>query len=115
LGELSKASGTVNVKGSIAYAPQDPWTFHGTIQENILFGRPHHEPWYSQVIEATALEKDLQNFSLGDATVIGERGTSLSGGQRARVSLARYIVPLLARWTSSLIGFHLIFHLNVIA
>ena len=71
--------------------PQIAWIFTGTIRENILFGQPYDEPKYTRIIEACALTEDIQQFPDCDQTVVGERGAVLSGGQRARVSLARAV------------------------
>ncbi|KAI0257019.1 hypothetical protein BJV78DRAFT_1272168 [Lactifluus subvellereus] len=76
---------------SIAYAAQSPWLRHQSIKANILFGYPYDEARYDAVIEACSLKPDLEVFEDGDATEIGARGVSLSGGQKARVALARAI------------------------
>jgi len=62
-----------------------------TVRENVLFGAPYEESWYQQVLEASALNQDLELLADGDATEIGERGVNLSGGQKARIGLARAI------------------------
>ena len=80
---------SITCKGSIIYVPQIPWLFSGTVRENILFGEPYEESKYERIIEACALADDIQQFPEGDKAVVGERGVALSGGQRARVSLAR--------------------------
>eukprot|EP00731_Ephydatia_muelleri_P021940 Em0014g531a len=91
LGELHPVHGTVDVKGKIAYASQDPWLFTGTLRENVLFGCPLYVDWYDAVLDACALHQDIEQLPNGDLTLIGERGVTLSGGQKARVSLARAI------------------------
>ena len=63
----------------------------GTIRENILFGQPYNQDKYSRILEACSLTEDVRLFPNGDQTVVGERGAVLSGGQRARVSLARAV------------------------
>ncbi|KAF9927726.1 hypothetical protein BGZ65_006637, partial [Modicella reniformis] len=73
----------------MSYSAQSPWIFAGTIRSNILFGSPFNQEWYDRVIKACELTRDLSLFSQGDETIIGEKGVTLSGGQRARVSLAR--------------------------
>ena len=83
--------GELPFQGSFAYVPQRPWIFSGTIRQNILFGQPYDEPKYTRVIEACALKEDFQRFPDYDQTVVGERGEVLSGGQQARVSLARAV------------------------
>lgn len=90
-GEISDISGDITFQGSLAYISQTPWVFSGTIRQNILFGLPYDETKYSKIIEACSLTEDFQMFPNGDHTVVGERGAVLSGGQRARVSLARAV------------------------
>ena len=89
LGELEPLKGSCKVVGKVAYASQLPWIFSGTVRENILCGLDYQSERYNRVIEACALADDLRLFANGDCTFIGERGTSLSGGQKARVNLAR--------------------------
>ena len=91
LGELRPAYGEIKHSGTVASAPQVPWLFTGTIQENILFGLPYDHKRYQETVEACQLVSDFKLFPNGDSTLIGERGVSLSGGQRARVSLARAV------------------------
>ncbi|XVE80511.1 hypothetical protein DITRI_Ditri14bG0145900 [Diplodiscus trichospermus] len=89
LGELPKISGTLKLCGTKAYVAQSPWIQSGTIEENILFGREMDRGRYDIVLEACSLNKDLELFSFGDQTVIGERGINLSGGQKQRIQIAR--------------------------
>lgn len=89
LGELPYHSGDIKHSGSIAYVPQVPWVFSGTVQENITFGKSLDVVKYQRIVQACSLQKDLDQFSKGELTNIGQRGVSLSGGQRARVCLAR--------------------------
>ena len=90
-GEISNASGTIDYQGSVIYLPQTAWVFSGTIKENILFGQPFEESKYERIIDVCALKEDFQRLPDGDQTVVGERGEVLSGGQQARVSLARAV------------------------
>lgn len=90
-GEVSDTSGTINCRGSLVYVPQEAWIFSGTIRENILFGHPYDEDSYTRIIEVCALNEDIKQFPGGDQTIVGERGAVLSGGQQARVSLARAV------------------------
>ncbi|KAI5116711.1 hypothetical protein M0805_003223 [Coniferiporia weirii] len=76
---------------TLAYAAQTPWLQHQSIRENILFGDVCDEERYAAVVDACALRPDLAIFEDGDATEIGARGVSLSGGQKARVALARAV------------------------
>lgn len=89
LGEIPKISGEVRVCGSAAYVSQSAWIQSGNIEENILFGNPMDKAKYKSVIHACSLKKDLELFSHGDQTIIGDRGINLSGGQKQRVQLAR--------------------------
>ncbi|KAM7238072.1 hypothetical protein CapIbe_011030 [Capra ibex] len=91
LGELPPSQGKVSVHGRIAYVSQQPWVFPGTVKSNILFGKKYEEDRYEEVIRACALEEVLQLLEEGDLTEIGDRGTPLSEGQKARVSLARAV------------------------
>ncbi|XP_017787048.1 PREDICTED: probable multidrug resistance-associated protein lethal(2)03659 isoform X2 [Nicrophorus vespilloides] len=91
LSELPLLSGSVDVNGEISYASQEPWLFAGTVRQNILFGQPLDRVRYKKVVKRCALERDFQLFPYGDKTIVGERGVSLSGGQRARINLARAV------------------------
>lgn len=74
---------------TVAYCSQSPWLLGATIKENILFGQNYDERRYKAVVRACALEPDLKILEYNDETEVGEKGTSLSGGQKARVALAR--------------------------
>ncbi|KAJ8594877.1 hypothetical protein M405DRAFT_759938 [Rhizopogon salebrosus TDB-379] len=78
-------------KGGVAYAAQESWVQNETIRDNILFGAPYDEARYKKVLHQCALERDLTLFEAGDKTEVGEKGLTLSGGQKARVTLARAI------------------------
>ncbi|GAB0088842.1 probable multidrug resistance-associated protein lethal(2)03659 [Sergentomyia squamirostris] len=91
LRELPASSGTIDINGILSYASQEPWLFSGSIRQNILFGQPMDKRRYREVVKRCALEKDFSLFANGDKTIVGERGQSLSGGQKARISLARAV------------------------
>ena len=91
LREILPTSGTVNVVGSVSYASQEPWILSETIKNNIVFGEIYDEERYLQVIDACALNADISLMPAGDETEIGERGVTLSGGQRARFVWAIFI------------------------
>ncbi|CAG9575865.1 unnamed protein product [Danaus chrysippus] len=91
LKELPLHSGSVHVGGTISYASQEPWLFAGSVRQNILFGQAMDRPRYNAVVRRCALDRDFTLLPHGDKTVVGERGVSLSGGQRARISLARAV------------------------
>jgi ABC-type multidrug transport system fused ATPase/permease subunit len=77
--------------GSVSVALQETWIMSGSVRENIIFGQEFDAALYTRVLQAVCLEDDLQQLADGDATIVGERGETLSGGQRKRVNLARSI------------------------
>mmetsp|Transcript_5656 Transcript_5656/g.12347 ORF Transcript_5656/g.12347 Transcript_5656/m.12347 type:complete len:1360 (-) Transcript_5656:160-4239(-) len=88
--ELPLSGGTLRRRDcSVAYAPQDPWIMNGTVKENILLGKGYVSELYSNVIHACGLNVDLAQLPSGEDTIVGDRGVQLSGGQRARIALAR--------------------------
>ncbi|XP_047107556.1 ATP-binding cassette sub-family C member 4-like [Schistocerca piceifrons] len=91
LGELPLKTGHMITGGSIAYACQEPWIFVGSVRQNILFGQPYHPEKYREVVRVCALKRDFEMLPYGDRTLVGEKGISLSGGQRARINLARAV------------------------
>lgn len=91
LKELPLTEGSVEVTGEISYASQEPWLFAGSVRQNILFGLPMDRDRYKKVVKRCSLERDFSLFPYGDKTIVGERGVSLSGGQRARINLARAV------------------------
>uniref|UniRef100_A0A8C3I573 ABC-type glutathione-S-conjugate transporter n=1 Tax=Chrysemys picta bellii TaxID=8478 RepID=A0A8C3I573_CHRPI len=91
LGELQKLDGYVAIKGTVAYVPQQDWIQNASVEENIIFGEEMDESWYNRVIDACALQPDLESFPAGSKSEIGEKGINISGGQKQRVSLARAV------------------------
>ncbi|CAK7217862.1 hypothetical protein SCUCBS95973_003290 [Sporothrix curviconia] len=92
LGEMDQHGGTRTVpKETIGYCAQTPWLQSMTVRENILFCLPYDEVRYHRVIEACCLLPDFAEFEAGDMSNIGENGIGLSGGQKARVALARAV------------------------
>ena len=92
--EMHLTKGVIHIDKSchqIAYCAQSPWLEHATIRDNIIYGSPqgYDERRYEAVVESCALVQDLSIFPAGDMTEIGEKGVALSGGQKARVALAR--------------------------
>ncbi|EPQ52410.1 hypothetical protein GLOTRDRAFT_26339, partial [Gloeophyllum trabeum ATCC 11539] len=79
------------IPGVCAYVPQSAWLRNASIKENILFNLPYVEQRYKKTLEVCALVSDLKILEDGDEAEIGERGVNLSGGQKARVSLARAV------------------------
>ncbi|NXW48076.1 CFTR regulator, partial [Nyctiprogne leucopyga] len=91
MGELEPSQGKIKHSGRISFSPQVSWIMPGTIKENIIFGVSYDEYRYKSVIKACQLEEDISKFPEKDYTVLGEGGIILSGGQRARISLARAV------------------------
>ncbi|KAJ2850424.1 hypothetical protein IWW36_001914 [Coemansia brasiliensis] len=90
-GEMPIANGKGCVYGRIGYVSQSPWIMNTSFRENILFGNSYDKAKYNQVIAACALTEDIRDLPAGDATEIGFKGVNLSGGQKARLALARAI------------------------
>lgn len=94
LGEVDLLNGRIEAPSAatghvVAFVSQTPWLQNATIRDNILFGSPLDEERYDKVLQACSLSPDLAALPAGDETLIGLRGVKLSGGQRARLSLAR--------------------------
>ncbi|XP_060803806.1 uncharacterized protein LOC106135400 [Amyelois transitella] len=92
IGEMNKEYGDIQIPESLnsfGYVPQTPWLTRGTIRDNILFGKPYDEAKFKVVVDACALTEDLN--VLGWNAFVGEGGCTLSGGQRARIALARAV------------------------
>ncbi|CAO2652813.1 Nn.00g022240.m01.CDS01 [Neocucurbitaria sp. VM-36] len=92
LGELDKTAGDfIQPDQVIGYCAQTPWLQSMSIRDNIVFSYPYDESRYKQVLETCALLPDMAGFKHGDLSNIGENGIGLSGGQKARVALARAV------------------------
>jgi ATP-binding cassette, subfamily C (CFTR/MRP), member 4 len=91
LKELPLTTGEMQLSGVISYAAQQSWIFEGSIKSNIIFTNEFDAPRYKSVVHACALERDFELFPHGDETIVGDRGLNLSGGQKARLNLARAI------------------------
>ena len=91
LGELHKREGEVVLRGSTAYVSQQYFIMNASIRENIIFGHRYDPDFYQRTVSACALLEDFQHLPDGDETQVGEKGISLSGGQKARVTLARAV------------------------
>ena len=91
LGNLYKINGEVSIRGAVAYVSQSAWIMNASVKENIIFGHRWDPSFYEQTVQACALVDDFSSLPDGDRTEVGERGISLSGGQKARVTLARAV------------------------
>ena len=75
---------------TLAYTAQDPWIMNGTVKENIVMGhQPFNAKLYQDIVDACGLSHNFAHFSDGEETIVGDRGVQCSGGQRARIGLAR--------------------------
>jgi ATP-binding cassette, subfamily C (CFTR/MRP), member 4 len=89
--ELEITKGVVRTNGTMAYVEQDPFIMTGSVKDNIIMGQIFNQERFDKVVEVWCLETDLKILANGENTLIGERGATLSGGQRARISLARAV------------------------
>lgn len=91
LGDIWKIHGEVVVHGKTAYVAQQSWVMNASVRENIVFGHRWDPQFYDRTVNACALADDFKTLPDGDQTEVGERGISLSGGQKARLTLARAV------------------------
>jgi ABC-type multidrug transport system fused ATPase/permease subunit len=91
LGDLWKIKGEVVLRGDTAYVPQSAWVMNASVRDNIVFGHRWDPQFYDKTVKACALLDDFASLPDGDQTEVGERGISLSGGQKARLTLARAV------------------------
>lgn len=90
-GDMRRTNGDLSLGASRAFCPQYAWIQNASLRDNILFGKEMDASWYKEVIEACALQADLDMLPNGDQTEIGERGITISGGQKQRLNIARAI------------------------
>jgi ATP-binding cassette subfamily C (CFTR/MRP) protein 4 len=92
LGEMIRTEGSV-LWGTdkVAYCPQAPWIVAGSVQDNITFGKDYNDDRFHETIEACSMTRDLTIFPEHQHSLVGERGITMSGGQKARVSLGRAV------------------------
>jgi ATP-binding cassette, subfamily C (CFTR/MRP), member 1 len=90
-GDMRKTAGSVTFGSSRAFCPQYAWIQNATVRNNIVFGQVYDPDWYDTVVDACALRPDLEMLPAGDMTEIGERGITVSGGQKQRLNIARAI------------------------
>lgn len=82
-----------DLRGAIAYVPQDSFLFSSTLKNNIRYGKPNLEQFeIEQAAKQAQVHGEILNFPQTYKTLVGERGITLSGGQRQRTALARALV-----------------------
>ncbi|KAJ3166144.1 hypothetical protein HDU88_003692 [Geranomyces variabilis] len=91
LGEMEVASAKPRINGSVAYVAQAPFVMNGTLRQNIIFMSPFKKHWFDEVVSACGLTSDIARFAEGIDHPIDESGSNLSGGQKARLALARAV------------------------
>ena len=82
-----------SLRDQISLVPQEPVLFHGTVWQNIAYGRP--EATRDEIVAAAAManaDEFIAGMPDGFDTIIGERGETLSGGQRQRIAIARAVI-----------------------
>lgn len=89
-GVMPRTAGSITISGNVTLCGS-PWIQNATVRDNIFFGNPRDEEKYQTVVDACALSSDFDILPAGDLTEIGERGVNLSGGQKARINLARAV------------------------
>ncbi|KAL8730032.1 MAG: hypothetical protein Q9166_004356 [cf. Caloplaca sp. 2 TL-2023] len=90
-GDMRRTDGQVTMGASRAFCPQYAWIQNATVRDNIVFGKEYQRKWYNEVVDACALRPDLEMLPHQDMTEIGERGITVSGGQKQRLNIARAI------------------------
>lgn len=90
-GDMRRTSGEITMGATRAFCPQYSWIQNATVKDNLLFGKEYNRKWYEKVIDACALRPDIEMLPNRDETEIGERGITISGGQKQRLNIARAI------------------------
>lgn len=88
---MRRTNGSITMGATRAFCPQYAWIQNTSVRENIVFGKDYNRKWYDEVVDACALRPDLEMLPNGDMTEIGERGITVSGGQKQRLNIARAI------------------------
>ena len=77
------------INGELSYYSQQPWIMTDTLKNNILFFKDYEEDKYNKILSICQLEHDIELLPYGDETEINSSSANVSGGQKARISLAR--------------------------
>ena len=81
-----------SIRGRIGFVSQDPFLFFGTIRDNIAYARDATEEEIDAALIEAGAKEFVMNLPEGIDTEVGDRGVKLSGGQKARISLARALL-----------------------
>jgi len=90
-GEIECVEGSTIISSKIAYVPQQSFILNASLRDNVLFMKPMNTDRYNEALRVSCLDRDINILPAGDMTLIGEKGINLSGGQKARVNLARAV------------------------
>lgn len=77
------------LRNEIAFVPEDPFIFSGTIKQNIDFENVLEQRELEDILNKVSLRTDIEKFDKKEETYVGEKGITLSGGQKQRIALAR--------------------------
>lgn len=91
MGEINQVDGLIDYKGNLAYVEQEPWILSTTVKDNIVMNNLFDQEFYDTTIQCCGLTEDFKIMTHGDLTMIGDKGLNLSGGQKARIALARAV------------------------
>ena len=86
---LNSNNKKIIINGSIVYIPQIPWIINETVRNNIIFPNNFNLEKYKKIVKICQLENDFELLKSSDFTKISDKGDNLSGGQKARINIAR--------------------------
>ena len=86
---INFSASKIILNGELSYFSQQPWIITDTVKNNIIFNNEYNEDKYREIISVCELENDFYEFANGDKTEINSTSANVSGGQKARISLAR--------------------------
>ena len=81
-----------SIREKIGFVSQEPFLFYGSIKANVIYNQEASDEQLNQALELAGASDFIKELEAGIDTMVGDRGAKLSGGQRARVSLARALL-----------------------